>query len=283
MICFGEILWDMLPEGKVLGGAPLNVLYHAQKQGMEGHMITAIGKDKLGEGIKDICSDLDLSLELIQEHDAFKTGVAAVSLDANGSASYELVKPVAYDHILEQAIQDGYILKCDAFVFGSLANRDVTTRSTLIKLLNKLKENKDCKIVFDINLRPPHYDLKVISDLMKFADILKLNEDELNEVASYHQLKGDYEELMNGLLRQFSLEAVVCTRGAEGALYIDKNRSAQVPGKKIDLVDTVGSGDAFLAAFVHSYLQNAPIESTLEKANNLGAFVASKRGAIVSY
>ena len=283
MICFGEVLWDMLPEGKVLGGAPLNVLYHAKQQGMEGIMITAVGKDVLGAEIKERCVELGLSTELIQEYESCETGVAAVSLDENGSASYELIKPVAYDNILEDSSQIPHLLDCDVFVFGSLANRDYTTRSTLIKCLEKLKENNACKIVFDINLRAPHYDLEVISDLMKFANIVKLNEEELSEVASYHKLKGDNKEMMESLQKQFSLDAMVCTLGPEGAIYVDKNQLAKIPGKKIDLVDTVGSGDAFLAAFISSYLRNDPVELALKKANDLGAFVASNRGAIVSY
>lgn len=283
IICFGEVLWDMLPEGKVLGGAPLNVLYHAIQQGLEGNMITAIGKDELGTQIKKRCEELGLSIDLVQEYENFETGIAAVSLDENGSASYELVKPVAYDNILEENAQQQYLQECDVFVFGSLANRDEATRNTLIKLLDKQKVKTDCTIVFDINLRAPHYHMDVISELMSYANIVKLNDDELVEVAAHLDLSGEPNELMLGLINKFSLDAMVCTRGANGAIYVDKNQEAEIPGKKIVLVDTVGSGDAFLAAFISSYLQQDPIDIILKKANELGAFVASNRGAIVSY
>lgn len=283
MVCFGEVLWDMLPEGKVLGGAPLNVLYHAHQQGMEGQMITGIGEDELGDEIKKRCEELGISIELVQEYDNYSTGIAAVSLDENGSASYELIKPVAYDNIQEDVAQQKYISNCDVFVFGSLANRDETTRSTLIKLLDKLKVNNHCKVVFDINLRSPHYDLNVVSELMEYAHVVKLNDEELIELSSHQNMEGKPYELMLELVRKFSLEAMVCTRGAEGAIYVDRDKHVEVPGVKIELVDTVGSGDAFLAAFINSYLQNEPIAIALKKANDLGAFVASNHGAIVSY
>jgi len=283
IICFGEILWDLLPEGKVLGGAPLNVLFHAQQNGMQGHMISGIGKDELGAEIKERCAQLDLSLELLQEYENYPTGVAAVSLDEKGSASYELVQPVAYDNILLDSSQEEVIASCDAFVFGSLANRNETTNHTLMTLLNSVKKNSNATIFFDVNLRAPHYDLLVISELMKFANVVKLNDEELEEISSFHKISGNEEEKMQSLIAIFGLRAIVCTLGGDGAIYVDEIQAARVPGKKINLVDTVGSGDAFLAAFISSYLQNEPIIQSLEKANNLGAFIASNRGAIVSY
>jgi len=283
ILCFGEILWDMLPEGKVLGGAPLNVLFHARQNGLLGKMISGIGADDLGREIKDRCAALNLSLELVQEHQDYPTGVADVSLDENGSASYELVQPVAYDNIQLQPSQEEHVTSCDAFVFGSLANRGNVTRSTLISLLRKLEENPQCTIFFDVNLRAPHYDLSVISELMTFANVVKLNDEELQKISDFHQISGAEEERMNGLLLKFNLNGMVCTLGGDGAIYVDNNKIARVHGKKINLVDTVGSGDAFLAAFIASYLDGEPISKSLEKANNLGAFIASKRGAIVTY
>lgn len=283
IICFGEILWDMLPEGKVLGGAPLNVLYHAQQHGLLGRMISAIGKDDLGKEIKDRCQELKVSLELVQEYENYPTGVAAVTLDETGSASYELVRPVAYDNILKTPEQVPFLEHCDAFVFGSLANRGRITRDSLISILNELKNNSRTSIFFDVNFRAPHYDLPVIGKLLTFANVVKLNDEELHELAEYYDLTGIEEEKMEALIEKFQLDAVVCTLGGDGAVYVDRNQMVRVPGQEVELVDTVGSGDAFLAAFITSYLNHEPIPQALEKANNLGAFIASNRGAIVSY
>lgn len=283
IICFGEILWDMLPEGKVLGGAPLNVLYHAKQHQFLGRMISAIGQDELGQAIKDQCDKLNISLELVQEYKDYPTGVAEVSLDETGSATYELVKPVAYDHILRTPEQEPFFEHCDAFVFGSLANRGRTTRTSLISILDELKNNARTTIFFDVNLRAPHYDLPVLGKLLTFANIVKLNEEELHELADYYDVTGQEEEKMEQLIEKFQLKAMVCTLGSAGAVYVDPNQVVRVPGQEINLVDTVGSGDAFLAAFINGYLHNYPIEQTLQNANNLGAYIASNRGAIVSW
>lgn len=273
----------MLPEGKVLGGAPLNVLYHAQKNGLSGKIISAVGSDDLGQEIKDKFQEYKLSLDLVQELPNSNTGVAAVSLDEKGSASYELVQPVAYDNIELTEENKQAIAQCDAFVFGSLANRSEKTLSTLLKLVSSQSQSDQLIKVFDVNLRPPHFNLSTIDQLAHIADIIKLNDEELEILAVHHQISGDKQTLMNLLIKKYNLRAMVCTLGSEGAIYVSTQEIVQVPGLKVDIGDTVGAGDAFLAALISGYLQGLSAVDFMTKANKLGAFVASQKGAIISY
>lgn len=283
IICFGEVLWDMLPDGKILGGAPLNVLFHAQNNGLSGDIITAIGDDALGKEIYQEMHSLNLSVDLVQEIKDVKTGIAAVSLDKNGTASYELVQPVSYDmlQLTESNLQA--MNRCDAFVYGSLANRSEKSFLTLSSLLESQKENKNIIRVFDINLRPPHYKMETIDFLLEQANIVKLNEEELEIVAAHHQLEGERFSLMKKMLSLFHLDAMVCTLGGDGALYVSVKEEVFVAGLKVDIVDTVGAGDAFLAAFLSGYLNGLPASELMQHANALGAKVAGQKGAIASY
>ena len=180
IVCFGEILWDLLPTGKVAGGAPMNVAFHANQLGIAAQMISKVGKDDLGKDLIDLLNQKGVDTSLVQTDDTYPTGTVKVTLDAKGSPSYEIVAPVAWDFIHANTANKTAVQTADAFVFGSLAARNETTRNTLLELL-KLAKLK----VFDVNLRSPFYTKPLLTQLLHQADIVKMNDEELEIIGGW--------------------------------------------------------------------------------------------------
>ncbi|MCH5715261.1 carbohydrate kinase family protein [Niabella hibiscisoli] len=277
-ICFGEILWDILPQEKVPGGAPMNVCYHLNQLGQAAAIISKIGKDENGQGLFDFLQQHKVDVSLVQTDEQHATGTVIATQKGN-EMEYDIVQPVAWDFIdaTEQLLDK--VSQASYFVCGSLAARSELSRNTLYQLLHVAQTK-----VIDINLRPPHFERDTLEHLFQQADILKLNDHELAMIAGWYINEPDFEKQVIFLSDQFSIPTIIITRGANGAALYYNNAFYYHNGYKVTVADTIGSGDAFLAGFLSKHIQqnNAP-ESSLDFACKLGAFVASQKGACPPY
>lgn len=275
IICFGEVLWDVLPGGKKLGGAPLNVSLRAQSLGSRAAMISCIGKDHPGEELAAAILAHGGSLDHIQETEEYDTSEVLVSLDADGTASYEIKMPCAWDAIALLQKDMEAVKGSDAFIYGSLVARNHRSRETLFALLDHSAFK-----VFDVNLRPPHYTVERILDLMEPADFVKFNEDELNEVCSFMGFKDKPLEASVDFLAQRTGTGQICvTLGKDGAVLFINNKFFYNRGYEVRVADTVGAGDSFLASIITQLLDGRPPQEAIDFACAVGSIVASKRGA----
>lgn len=275
IVCFGEILWDMLPTGKKLGGAPLNVALRAQSLGNEAKVISAIGNDDLGIEIMEEMKACTANTGHIQISKHFGTSVVWVHLDGDGSATYEIKKPCAWDDI-ELLNKDAEAVKnADAFIYGSLCSRSATTRQTLFGLLDKAKFK-----VFDVNLRPPHYTQEGLEALMRHADFIKFNHGEIYEVCTHMGHHGPSLEDRIKFIAQCTGTAQICvTLGQDGAVLYHQNTFYYNKGYKVTVADTVGAGDSFLATLIDNLLKGESPPKAIDHACAIGAIVASRSGA----
>jgi fructokinase len=278
IICFGETLWDMLPSGHMPGGAPMNVAIHLKYNGFDPIIISRVGTDDLGESLLDFLKKKDISTRYIQMGKTHLTGVVKVNVDDKNDITYKIVEPVAWDYIQyeEQAAQ--LVRESDVFVYGSLASRSLTSQATLLQYL-PLAQLK----VFDVNLRPPYYNPERIQHLLQFADIVKMNHQELTLIMGWFGLAGDEQQQMTYIRQRFDLQMLILTRGENGAAVLTDEGYLEHPGYPVEVEDTIGSGDSFLATFLSNYLQQQAISTSLQKACLVGAFVASCKGATPVY
>ena len=274
IICYGEVLWDMLPSGKKPGGAPMNVAFHVQQLGTSSRMISRVGKDTLGNALIDFLNKKGIDTQLVQQDDTLPTSTVEVTLDENGTPTYEIIENVAWDNI--QILHDllNEVTETDAVIFGSLACRTARSRQTLFELLEKVTLR-----IFDINLRPPFYSKALLERLLNYADIVKVNEEELDIVAEWIGNFDDEIEKIKAVKNKYNIDVIIVTKGQAGVICIDNNEVFTHPIFPIIVVDTVGSGDAFLAGFVHQFLKGATTDKCLELASMMGAYVATKSGA----
>jgi fructokinase len=274
IVCFGEVLWDLLPSGKIAGGAPMNVAFHASQLGLNAIMISAVGNDELGEGITSFLLSRGLSIENIQKNE-YQTGIVEVTLDAKGSPSYSIIEPVAWDFIRLTDAAKSAIQVADALVFGSLALRNEISKLTLLQLQieSKLK-------ILDVNLRKPFYSPKLTDELLRVADIVKVNDEELEMICTWFGSFGNQIDNASFLKARFKLKGILVTRGANGAFFIDENNKlSEHQGFNVIVNDTIGSGDSFLAAFISKWLSGETPGEALKYACAVGAFVATQKGA----
>ena len=275
IVCFGEVLWDVLPTGKVAGGAPMNVAYQSKSLGCEVQMISAIGNDDLGKELIAFLNKKGIPINLIQTNYTFPTSTVQVTLNEKGSASYEIVKPVAWDFIYPDEERISAVEQADVLLFGSLVCRDEYSRNTLFGLIEKAQ-----KTVFDVNLRPPHYELNTLKTLMQQADFIKFNDDEIFELsAAISGKKLSLEESILFFAQETKTSNICVTMGADGAVLFKDNEFVYNKGYKIKVTDTVGAGDSFLATLIYQLLMNASAHTALNNACAIGAIVASKEGA----
>ncbi len=277
-IGIGEVLWDLLPGGKALGGAPVNVAAHASQLGARGAAVSAIGDDDDGREIIAKLNALQVDVAGIRVRKGLPTGVVDVKLDESGVPAFTIRAPAAWDSIEMDPELERLADAASAVVYGSLAQRDPRSRGGIRRFLEAV--TPDCLRVFDINLRKPFYSREIIVSSLKFADVLKLNEDELPELAGMLGLAGDDTHLLHSLLDRFGLELVVFTRGARGSRMISPDEDISHPGCPTAVVDTVGAGDAFTAAVAVGLLRGWELEEIQRVANLLAAFVCSRPGAV---
>jgi fructokinase len=278
VVSIGEILWDVLPEGKKAGGSSMNVALNLHKQGINSLFISAMGDDENGRQLIKFLNDLQYPTDLIQVN-VLPTSTVLVELDKQQQATYAIAEPVAWDKIELTAELISTVKHADAMVYCSLTCRNETSRNTILTLLTHAKIK-----IFDLNLRPPFYTIDTLKSLLQSADILKVNEHELAYLKNELQLKGSSEEeLLKQLGNVFNIQIVCLTMGEKGAFAWHKNKIFGHSGYAVEVADTVGAGDAFLATFVASYLNGYAMEEVLDRACKIGAFVASQNGANPNY
>ena len=278
VVGLGELLWDLLPDGKQMGGAPANFAYHAACLGNDTRVVSRIGDDELGGEVLERFGALELDTQFLQSDPAHPTGTVPVEIDEGGQPDFTITEDVAWDYIRWTDELAGLAGTADAVCFGSLAQRCATSRETIQRFLEATRPA--CVRVFDVNLRQAFYTAEVLARSMESATIAKLNNDELPKVAALLDCNGAGEnETARELIRTFRLALVCVTRGENGSLLVSADTFSEHPGVEVDVVDTVGSGDAFTAALVYYFLRGAELDAISEAANRLGAWVATRPGA----
>jgi len=273
----GEILWDLLPAGKQLGGAPANFAYHAQSLGADTRLISRIGDDELGREIVDRLKKLELPLDSVQVDEAHPTGTVSVELDAAGQAKYTINEGVAWDWIAASEEAVAAVCEADAVCFGSLAQRTAGTRGAVQALL--AATHPGTLRIFDVNFRPPFVDRDVILESLKAANALKLNEHELPFLSEMFELPGTPLNQLAALAARFDLELIALTRGGEGSLLFADGIHSDRAGLSAKVADTIGAGDSFTAAMAIGFLKGWPLDQINRRANEIAAFVCSQSGA----
>lgn len=274
IVCYGEILWDVFPDGKQLGGAPLNVALRLHSLGAKTSIVSAIGKDALGKTTLATLEAKDFPTTYIQETKK-PTGLVTVTLDTTGSATYDIQKNAAWDHITAtpEAIQE--VKKADALVFGSLALRDSYNQEQFQALVSEANYT-----IFDLNLRSPHYEVDTALSLMEIADCIKLNDEELELIVTLLDLeKETLEEELKAVAQTTNTDTICVTLGADGAMLYHKKKIYTQVGYPTKVVDTVGAGDSFLAGLIYGLLSGESPQHALQLGAALGSLVAGKVGA----
>jgi fructokinase len=277
-VCYGEILWDVLPSGAKPGGAPMNVAYHLQKLGVTATLISKIGKDSWGNELIALLQKQTIDTGYIQIDLEHATGMVNACIREGNEVEYDIVFPAAWDFISMQQGLISLIQQTKYFVFGSLASRNDVSANTLLQLLEAAKTK-----VLDINLRPPHFTKATLETLLYQTDILKLNAHEANLIAGWFNQFDSLQDQVKSIQEHFKIDTILVTRGEHGALINEKGNFYEHSGYKIKVEDTVGSGDAFLAGYLFKLDNNATPQESLAFANALGAFIATQSGACPPY
>ncbi|MBA7541355.1 Fructokinase [subsurface metagenome] len=273
----GELLWDVLPQGKQLGGAPCNFAFHALQTGCDAYIVSAIGTDIEGEEILRVLNQLKLKADFIQTMSGYPTGMVTVKLNDSGIPNYTIHENAAWDNI---EFPDGIIplaREMDAVCFGSLAQRNDVSRNTILQFLEITKS--ECLRVFDINLRQSFYNQEIIEKSLELANVLKLNDDELLIVSEYFGCQGDEESRLKQLADDFQLMLIAFTKGSKGSLLFTKTEKSYCEVPTIRVADTVGAGDSFTAILISGMLNKMKLEEIHSAATNVAAFVCTMHGA----
>ena len=274
-VAYGEVLWDVFANEKKIGGAPLNVALRMKTLGCEVAMISCVGNDEDGEAIVNQVKSLGLETDSIVKAEGFPTGLVNVTLNERGSASYEISYPSAWDKIELNDLAKKIAIDADVLIYGSLICRDKVSRESLEELL----KTKACK-VFDVNLRKPHYSYEILEQLMHSADFIKFNDEELLEIAQAMQSPfTSLEDNMQFISQRTKVNAMCVTKGKHGALLMWEGKLYENGGYPVEVVDTVGAGDSFLASLITSLLTDKLPQESLDFACAIGALVAAAPGA----
>jgi fructokinase len=277
--CIGEVLWDALPAGLFLGGAPLNVCCHLKALGEQAVMISQVGADRLGREALRNLNAKGVRTDHIQIDSRAETGFVEVDLAKKEGPDYDIVEPAAWDFIEYNPSVQALAKEADVVVFGTLAQRNEVSRRTIQSLIKR----DDVLRIYDINLRPPYNAPAIVRESLRYADIVKLNEEELIVLADWFNYPDSRGPAAERLAEEFSCRQICITCGREGAALLNEGTWTHQPGYEVEVADTIGSGDAFLAAFIYGLSHFGSDEDRLRFANLLGAFVAAKAGATPSY
>jgi fructokinase len=275
VICFGEVLFDVFPTHQKIGGAPLNVALRLASLGVQSQIISRIGNDEKGRELLEFIKNKGIDRSTIQLDQSLNTGEVIVKLNGQGSASYTINYPAAWDKIEFLPEDQNLVQNADAFAFGSLVCRDSVSLKTLLKLVDNAKFS-----VFDVNLRAPFYTKELLINLMKLSDFIKFNDDELYEIA--HFMETPYHSLEQNIIfiaEKTNTNQICVTKGCHGAVLYQNGKMFYNSGYKIDVIDTVGSGDSFLAGLLYKLLNGKNPQEAIDFACALGAIVAKNSGA----
>jgi fructokinase len=282
VVGLGELLWDLFPQSRQLGGAPANFAYISSLLGDHGIVASRVGADTLGEEAQRRLQHLRLPTDFLQFDPAHSTGTVEVHIDGAGQPQYEITEPAAWDFFEMTAQWRSLASQATAICFGSLAQRSTVSRRAICQFLEAAAPT--ATVIFDVNLRQVFYSQEVLADSARRADIIKLNHEELPTVLKLFGFSapvtpGAEKSAAEWLLHYTGAQLICITRGARGSLLVSREASHEHPGIPASIADTVGAGDAFTAALVHHFLRGAPLPAMNNAANRMGAWVASRPGA----
>ena len=279
VVGMGEALWDVLPEGKKIGGAPANFAYHVSQFGLPSCVVSAIGDDALGKEIIENFTSKGLD-QLIAEV-PYPTGTVQVEIDQTGIPLYDIKENVAWDNIPYTEHLDALAKRTKAVCFGSLAQRNVVSRETINHFLDTMPKDDDSLIVFDVNLRQGFYNKEILCKSMQNCNILKINDEELITVSRMFGYPGiDLQDKCWILLGKYNLKMLILTCGINGSYVFTPSNVSFQPTPKVEVADTVGAGDSFTAAFIASILKGKSVTEAHTIAVKTSAFVCTQKGAM---
>ena len=279
VVGMGEALWDMLPEGKKIGGAPANFAYHVSQFGLDSRVVSAVGEDELG--VEILKNFHEKKLNCMIETVPYPTGTVQVELDRNGVPCYDIREGVAWDNIPFTPALEGLARQTRAVCFGSLAQRSVVSRETINRFLDTMPDGEGQYKIFDINLRQGFYTKEIICESMRKCNILKINDEELVTISRMFGYPGiDLQDKCWILLAKYNLKMLILTCGVNGSYVFTPGEVSFVETPKVEVADTVGAGDSFTAAFVASILRGLPVNEAHRLAVATSAFVCTQNGAM---
>lgn len=277
-VCFGEVLFDVLPGETKAGGSPMNVAYHLTTLGQATTLISRIGNDAKGKELKTLLGKKKVDTSNIQQDEAHATGIVLATPDLSGDVRYDIKENAAWDFIELKPAHASLITNAGYFIFGSLVTRNSISRNTLFNLID-LPVTR----VFDVNLRPPFIDQALLEYQFTKTDILKMNEEELDTVAGWYVQFKNIEDKIRFLQNRFQIPEIIVTRGGKGAIINRQDNFYYHQGYKVSVADTVGSGDSFVAGYLSGIINHQSAEEALQFACTLGAFVATQAGGCPFY
>lgn len=279
IVGMGEALWDVLPEGKKIGGAPANFAYHVSQFGFNSRVVSAVGDDKLGNEILENFSEKNLNFMI--EKVPYPTGTVQVELDAEGVPCYDIKEGVAWDNIPFTPALEELAKQTRAVCFGSLAQRSVVSRETINKFLDAMPDDGGQLRIFDINLRQSFYTKEILCNSMERCNILKINDEELVTVSRMFGYPGiDLQDKCWILLAKYNLKMLILTCGVNGSYVFTPGEISFVETPKVEVADTVGAGDSFTAIFVAAILKGKKVSEAHKLAVGASAFVCTQNGAM---
>lgn len=279
VVGMGEALWDVLPEGKKIGGAPANFAYHVSQFGLPGYVVSAVGDDALGKEIVENFTSKGLN-QLIAEV-PYPTGTVQVEIDQAGIPQYDIKENVAWDNIPYTDQLESLAKKTKAVCFGSLAQRNVVSRETINRFLDAMPQSDDSLVVFDVNLRQGFYNKEILCNSMSRCNILKINDEELVTVSRMFGYPGiDLQDKCWILLGKYNLKMLILTCGINGSYVFTPGNVSFQPTPKVEVADTVGAGDSFTAAFIYSILKGRSVQEAHSRAVQTSAYVCTRKGAM---
>jgi fructokinase len=278
VVCFGEILWDVLPGNVVPGGAPMNVAYHLKKLGIQPALITRVGLDNYGKKLIQLMEKQGISTDYFQMDFELDTGKVTMTTGEDEHVHYDIVQQVAWDNIQWDDQFEPLLSESAFFVFGSLSTRSEASRRVLYRLLEAAAFR-----VLDINLRPPHYSRVILERLMRGVGMLKLNIEELELLTGWFSGYKSEADRIKALQEQFQIPTIVVTKGSRGAVMLIDGVFYEHPGFSVEMADTVGSGDAFLAGLIFKISQGTSPPEAIQFASAMGALIATYNGPCPDY
>lgn len=279
VVGMGEALWDVLPEGKKIGGAPANFAYHVSQFGLPSCVVSAVGDDALGDEILENLTSKGLK-QLIEKV-PYPTGTVQVEIDQAGVPQYEIKENVAWDNIPWTTSLETLAKKTKAVCFGSLAQRNVVSRETINRFLDTMPRDEDTLVVFDVNLRQGFYNKEILCKSMEHCNILKINDEELVTVSRMFGYPGiDLQDKCWILLGKYNLKMLILTCGINGSYVFTPGNVSFLPTPRVEVADTVGAGDSFTAAFISFVLKGMPVAEAHRRAVATSAFVCTCNGAM---
>lgn len=275
ILCVGEVLWDSLPAGLFLGGSPFNVACHLRAAGLPVSMVSRVGSDRLGDEVIRRATRYGIGIDLIQVDETLPTGFVRVTVDNAGDSTFDILGPAAWDAIAPDDALLARAADARAIIYGTLAQRNVVTRRTIEKLWAT-----DALMIYDVNLRPPHTDREIVRRSLERADVVKVNHHEMITLAKWFGLPSSGQPAASALSEKFDCAIVCLTRGRDGAGMWRDGAWTDHPGFEVEVRDTVGAGDAFLAVLLAGIFAGTESRALLTNANLIGAYMATQAGAV---